>query len=171
MQYFGVINPIYLVLSTEIEKANELPISAFEFDKNTKKFNEINHIIEGWESERICLETVTKATDLQSTQNGLVQNLQTTKNALNVLKENLQLICDNIEKFKDDAKFREMLEDLINNYPSVNNSDYQEIITQKEKEIGILNNICSGMIENSYLGRTTSIRYIDPFASLFFQKH
>ena len=64
-----------------------------------------------------------------------------------------------------------MLEDLINNYPSVNNSDYQEIITQKEKEIGILNNICSGMIENSYLGRTTSIRYIDPFASLFFQKH
>ena len=167
MQYFGVINPIYLVLSTEIEKANELPISAFEFDKNTKKFNEINHIIEGWESERICLETVTKATDLQSTQNGLVQNLQTTKNALNVLKENLQLICDNIEKFKDDAKFREMLEDLINNYPSVNNSDYQEIITQKEKEIGILNNICSGMIENSYIGRSKAIRYINPFDSLF----
>ena len=170
MQYFGVINPIYLVLSTEIEKANELPISAFEFDKNTKKFNEVNHIIEGWESERICLETVTKATDLQSNQNGLIQNLQTTKNALNVLKENLQLIQNNIDKFNNDIKFKEMLEDLINNYPSVNNSDYQEIITQKEKEIGILNNICSGMIENSYLGRSLSIKYIDPLASFIMER-
>ena len=167
MQYFGVINPIYLVLSTEIEKANELPISAFEFDKNTKKFNEVNHIIEGWESERICLETVTKATDLQSNQNGLIQNLQTTKNALNVLKENLNLIKNNINKFSNDIKFKEMLEDLIINYPSVNNSDYGEIITQKEKEIEILNNICSGMIENSYIGRSKAIRYINPFDSLF----
>ena len=60
-----------------------------------------------------------------------------------------------------------MLEDLIINYPSVNNSDYGEIITQKEKEIEILNNICSGMIENSYIGRSKAIRYINPFDSLF----
>jgi len=73
MQYFGVINTIYLVLSTEIENANELPISAFEFDKNNKKFNEVNHIIEGWESERICLETVTKTTDLQNNHNSKIK--------------------------------------------------------------------------------------------------
>ena len=164
MQYFGVINPIYLVLSTEIEKENELPISAFEFDKNLKQFNEINHIIEGWESERICLETVTKATDFQSNLNSLNQNLQTTKNALNVLKENLTLIQNNINKLEKDQKFKEMLEDLIINYPSVENSDYNDVVNQKEKEIEILNCICSGMVENSYLGRTQALQYLDPLS-------
>ena len=86
MQYFGVINPIYLVLSTEIEKVNELPISAFEFDKNTKKFNEINHIIEGWESKRICLVKVTKATDLQRNQKWFTTKFTNNKKCFKCIK-------------------------------------------------------------------------------------
>ena len=89
------------------------------------------------------------------------QNLQTTKNALNVLKENLTLIQNNINKFE---KAQEMLEDLIINYPSVENSDYNDVVNQKEKEIEILNCICSGMVENSYLGRTQALQYLDPFS-------
>ena len=56
------------------------------------------------------------------------------------------------------------------NYPSINNPDYQELITQKEKEIEILNNIYSVMNENSYIGWTNSIRYIEPYTSLIRKK-
>jgi COP9 signalosome complex subunit 6 len=165
MNYFGVINPVYLVLSSEIEKANELPISAYLFEKDDKKFVKINHNIEGWESERICLETITKNADVEGDNNMLNKNLTTTKNALNVLKENLILIKNNIKKFENDKKFKELLDDLINNYPSIENSDYQEYVNEKEKEIFILNNLCAGLIEESYLSRTNNILMSDPLGS------
>ena len=161
MTYFGVITPVYLVLSTNVEKAKELPIAVFECEKNNKSFKKVNHVVEGWESERICLETVTKTAEIGNDQSGLIQNLQTTKNALNVLKENLSLIKSNLKKFEKNAQFREMLEDLMINYPCVGESDYEELITQKQKETFILNNICAGTIENSYLGRTNGINKND----------
>ena len=157
MTYFGVITPVYLVLSTNVEKASELPIGVYDIDKTKKTFNKVNHVIEGWESERICLETVTKTAEIGNDQSGLSQNLQTTKNALNVLKENLDLIKNNMKKFEKDEKFKEMLEDLLINYPSANESDYEEMIAEKQKEVFILNNICAGTIENSYLGKTNSL--------------
>ena len=46
------------------EQISRLPITVFECDKKTKQFKKLNHIMEGWESERICLETVTKTTDI-----------------------------------------------------------------------------------------------------------
>ena len=158
MTYFGVITPVYLVLSTNVEKASELPIGVYDIDKTKKTFNKVNHVIEGWESERICLETVTKTAEIGNDQSGLIQNLQTTKNALNVLKENLDLIKNNMKKFEKDEKFKEMLEDLLINYPSANESDYEEMIAEKQKEVFILNNICAGTIENSYLGKTNSLK-------------
>ena len=48
MDYFGVINPIYVILCTkDIEKNKELPINTFLNDKNLNKFNEVRHFIEG----------------------------------------------------------------------------------------------------------------------------
>ena len=153
MNYFGVINPVYLVLSTtNIEKEKELPVGTFWYDKNIAKFTEIRHVIEGWESERICLETVTKNTDVESEENGLVKNIQTTQNALGVLKENLLLIKKNMQKFKDDPKFRQLVEDLIINYPSIEKSDYQTLMKNKQKEILLLNNICMSTLQSSYMG-------------------
>jgi COP9 signalosome complex subunit 6 len=153
MNYFGVINPVYLVLSTtNIEKEKELPVGTFWYDKNIAKFTEVRHVIEGWESERICLETVTKNTDVESEENGLVKNIQTTQNALAVLKENLVLIKNNMNKFKDDPKFRQLVEDLIINYPSVEKSDYQTLMKNKQKEILLLNNICLNTLQSSYMG-------------------
>ena len=120
MDYFGVINPVYLILSTkDIEKEKELPVNTFWYDKSIAKFTEVRHIIEGWESERICLETVTKVTDIENEENGLVKNIQTTQNALGVLKENLILIKKNLEKFKNNKEFMKLVEDLIINYPEI----------------------------------------------------
>jgi COP9 signalosome complex subunit 6 len=153
MNYFGVINPIYLVLSTtSIEKEKELPVSAFWYDKSIEKFTKVRHIIEGWESERICLETVTKNTDVENEENGLVKNIQTTRNALAVLKENLILIKSNINKFKNDKKFMELVEDLIINYPAIEKSGYQALMKNKQKEILLLNNICLSTLQSSYMG-------------------
>jgi hypothetical protein len=153
MNYFGVINPVYLVLSTtNIEKEKELPVGTFWYDKSIEKFTEVRHIIEGWESERICLETVTKNTDVENEENGLVKNIQTTQNALGVLKENLVLIKNNLDKFKNDRNFMKLVEDLIINYPSIEKSDYQTLMKKKQKEILLLNNICLSTLQSSYLG-------------------
>ena len=153
MDYFGVINPVYLILSTkDIEKEKELPVNSFWYDKSIGKFTEVRHIIEGWESERICLETVTKLSDVESEENGLVKNIQTTQNALGVLKENLILIKKNLEKFKNNKEFMKLLEDLIINYPEIEKSDYQTLMKNKQKEILMLNNICLSTIQESYVG-------------------
>lgn len=157
MVSFGIITPIYLVMSTNVEKAIELPIAAYEVDKIKKTFNKVNHVIEGWESERICLETVTKSTSVAGEESGLVQNLQTTKNALSALKEHLNLVKQGIKKCKDDKNFKYMLEDLLINYPKTKESDYLDLINQKEKEIFILNNICASVIGSSYLGKSENL--------------
>jgi hypothetical protein len=158
MNYFGVLTPIFLILSTKVDDKKELPITVFECDKKTKQFKKLNHIMEGWESERICLETVTKTTDIRNdVSSNLIQNLTTMKNAFLVLKDNLKLIKDNMDKFEKDEKFMEMLEDLVINYPSIKESDYQEVLNEKEKEVLILNNICSTVLENSYLGKTQKL--------------
>ena len=158
MDYFGVINPIYLILSTKnIEKEKELPVNTFWYDKSIAKFTEVRHIIEGWESERICLETVTKVTDVENEENGLVKNIQTTQNALGVLKENLILIKNNLEKFKNNKEFMKLVEDLIINYPEIEKSDYQELMKNKQKEILMLNNICLSTMQSSYIGISDKI--------------
>ena len=51
----------------------------------------------------------------------------------------------------------EMLEDLVINYPNIKESDYQEMLSEKETEVLILNNICSTVLENSYLGKTKKL--------------
>ena len=158
MNYFGVINPVYLVLSTtNIEKEKELPVSTFWYDKSIEKFTEVRHIIEGWESERICLETVTKNTDVENEENGLVKNIQTTQNALGVLKENLILIKNNLGKFKDNKEFMKLVEDLIINYPEIEKSDYQTLMKNKQKEILMLNNICLSTMQTSYIAISDKI--------------
>ena len=85
-------------------------------------------------SERICLETVTKNIDIENEENGLVKNIQTTQNALAVLKENLILIKKNMAKFKNDSKFMNLVEDLIINYPSIEKSDYQTLMKINKKK-------------------------------------
>ena len=158
MDYFGVINPVYLILSTkDIEKEKELPVNTFWYDKSIAKFTEVRHIIEGWESERICLETVTKVTDIENEENGLVKNIQTTQNALGVLKENLILIKKNLAKFKDNKEFMKLVEDLIINYPEIEKSDYQTLMKNKQKEILMLNNICLSSVHSSYIGISDKI--------------
>ena len=158
MDYFGVINPIYVILDTKnIEKQKELPVNIFLFDKSMNKFIEIRHVIEGWESERICLETVTKVSDVENEENGLVKNIQTTQNALGVLKENLLLIKKNLVKFKDNKEFMKLVEDLIINYPEIEKSDYQTLMKTKQKEILMLNNICISTMQSSYIGISDKI--------------
>ena len=155
MDYFGVINPIYLIMNTkDIEKEKELPVNTFFYDKSVDKFTEIRHVIEGWESERICLETVTKVSDVESEENGLIKNIQTTQNALGVLRENLILIKKNLDKFKNNKEFMKLVEDLVINFPDIDKSDYQTLMQNKQKEILMLNNICLSTMHSSYQGIT-----------------
>lgn len=155
LDLFGVVNPLYLLLNTKnIDKATELPLEVYMFDKDLSKFEKIPHVIEGWESERICLETVMKNTNVSSKVNPIVTNLQNTKNALSVLKQNLDIIKNNLGKHKDDKVFKEMLDDVIINYPNIIGSDYQKLLEEKGKEILALNNLCASAFMKSMFGHS-----------------
>lgn len=155
LKYFGVITPVYLVLSTDVGKATELPIETYETDYTNNVFNKVNHIVEGWESERICLDTVIKSSDVQSNESGFIKNYKTTKNALNVLKEILELIKENISnpKFKKDQIFQAMVDELIINYPDLEGTDYPGLINLKKKELFVLNNLCASSLGRSFQGK------------------
>ena len=132
-------------------------MNTFLYDKSLNKFIDIRYVIEGWKSERICLETVTKVNDAENEENGLVKNIRTTKNALGVLKENLILIKKNLEKFKNNKQFMKLVEDLIINYPEIEKSDFQLLMKNKQKEILMLNNICLSTMQSSYFGISDKI--------------
>lgn len=159
MEYFGVVTPIYLVLSTDLSQAEELPVATYESNKINEQFKRINCIVEGCDSERICLETVTKANDLQTDESAMIQNMLTIKNAVQVLKSNLNLIKSNLNnpKLQNEPKFISLLDELTKNYPNVNDINYKELLKEKEQEILILNNICSSSVNVSLQGRLESV--------------
>ena len=72
-------------------------------------------------------------------------------------KENLILIKNNLEKFKNNKHFMKLVEDLIINYPEIEKSDYQELMKNKQKEILMLNNICLSTMQSSYIGISDKI--------------
>ena len=100
------------------------------------------------------METVTKVSDVESEENGLIKNIQTTQNALGVLRENLILIKKNLDKFKNNKEFMKLVEDLVINFPDIDKSDYQTLMQNKQKEILMLNNICLSTMHSSYQGIT-----------------
>jgi hypothetical protein len=155
MDFFGVVTPLCLVMGTDLSTAEELPIAVYQIEKHSKNFIRIEHVLEGYESERICLETVTKASDFQNNESPMIQNMITIKNALDVLKGNLKLIKGAIkdEKFTHDLHFMSMLDELVKNYPNVCNPDHIKMLHEKEEEILILNNLCADSIDLSLLGR------------------
>jgi hypothetical protein len=160
MDFFGVVAPFCLVLSTDLSSAEELPVSVYQIEKNLNKFlfYKLSHIIEGFESERICLDTVTKSTDFQNNESAVIQNMQTFKSALDVLKSHLKLIKDACEeeKFKKDPHFIALLDELVKNYPNVNSVEMMSMLSDREEELMILNNICADSINISLQGRVDS---------------
>jgi hypothetical protein len=153
MDFFGVVSPICLVLSTNLEGVDELPIMCYEIDKTSHK--KLDHILEGGESERICLDSVTKSTDFQTNESAMIQNMQTLNNASDVLKANLKIIREAVknEKFKSDPYFILLLNELIHNYPNSNCEDLNKFLKEKEIELMVLNNICAGSIICSHQAR------------------
>jgi hypothetical protein len=155
MDYFGVVAPICLVLGTDLTNVDELPLCVYRIDRVNDKFIKLDHIIEGYESERICLDTVTKSTDFQNNESAMIQNMLTLNNAIGVLKNNLKLIKNSIseKKFVEDPNFISMLDELVKNYPNVCNPDLIQMLHNKEEEIFILNNICADSVDLSLQGR------------------
>jgi hypothetical protein len=153
MDYFGVVSPICLVLSTNLEGVDELPITCYEVDKTSHK--KLDHILEGAESERICLDSITKSTDFQTNESAMIQNMQTLNSASDVLKSNLKLIREALksENFRSDPYFISLVNDLINNYPNSNSEDLNKFLREKEIELMVLNNICVGSIISSHQAR------------------
>jgi hypothetical protein len=130
MKHFSIENPICLILSTDIENENNLPISFFSLNSSNEKFEKLSHKIAGNDSERITLDTVMKFSENsnlknEKTKNLKTQNLKTFKNAFDVLKEKLNLILSSLksEKFRNDKNFLKKVDEIICNIP---NSSYDD---------------------------------------------
>jgi hypothetical protein len=159
MDFFGVVAPLCLVLSTDLSNSEELPVSVYQIEKNLHKYFKLPHIIEGFESERISLDTVTKSTDFQNNESAMIQNMLTFKSALEVLKSHLNLIkgASENDKFKNDPQFIALIDELVKNYPNVNSQDLMKMLNDKQEEFMILNNVCSDSINISLQGRVDGL--------------
>ena len=151
----GVLTPFYLVISYNLEGQSLLPVSVYETNKTNGDFIKIKHEFEGLDSERITLDTVTNFTDFQNSESAMIQNMLTTKNAINMLKENLSLIRKSFDdpKFKDDPVYLALLDEIVRNFPDVRNKDSFNMINYGIGEVGMLNNICASTTSLNYQGR------------------
>jgi len=151
----GVLSPFYLVMSNNLEGQSRLPVSVYEINKLNGNFIKIKHEFEGLDSERICLDTVTNFTDFQNSESAMIQNMVTTKNAINMLKENLTLIRSSLDdsKFTNDPTYLSLLDEIIRNFPDVRNKDSFNMVNNGLGEIGMLNNICASTTSQNYQGK------------------
>ncbi len=166
MEFLGVPNPIYITLGTDLSNVNELPLTAYEYNRNLKEFVKITHTIESSDPERICLDTVIKSSDLQNNDSLIVQNMVTLKNALGMLKSNLMIINDNLnnEKLINDPEFIKQVDSMIKNYPDFQNPDVINLMNGSFEQILVLNNICAGSVGVNFLGRSESNIWHEKFS-------
>jgi COP9 signalosome complex subunit 6 len=155
MEFLGVPNPIYITLGTDLTNVLELPLTAYEFNRNLKEYIKITHTIESSDPERICLDTVIKSSDTQNNDSLVVQNMVTLKNALGVLKSNLKIINENLynDKYLNDPEFIKQVDSMIKNYPDFHSPDVIKLMNSSFEEILVLNNICAGCVGVNFLGR------------------
>ena len=155
MEFLGVPNPIYITMGTDLTNVNELPITAYELNRNSKEFVKMPHTIESSDPERICLDTVIKSSDMQNNDSLIVQNMVTLKNALGMLKSNLKIIKDSLnnDKLLNDPEFIRQTDSIIRNYPDYLNPDVINLMNSSFEEILVLNNICVGSASANLQGR------------------
>lgn len=149
----GVVSPINIVLCSELSDKQTLPIKAYNLNKSTQEFDQIKMEISGYESERICLDTVVKSEGDQFKYSQLVQNENTIKSALTMLKMNLKGVLEMVKDKKNHSnpKFIELIDDLMKNYPkSSSNRDNIDFIQSSLREILILSNVTSTSIGTNY---------------------
>lgn len=140
---FGVVNPIFLCLSSNLMDKETLPMKLFTYNKEEDKFVQIIHDIVGFDSERICIDTVTKSGGAQNNDSQINQNMDTVKSALSMLKSNLQNILKALDdpKYKNDPKFAQLVNDILVNHPNSSDPDLKQLIENSLEETLVLNNI------------------------------
>lgn len=155
LKSLGVIAPFYLVMSYNLQGQTILPVKVYELNKSSGEFIKIKHEFEGLDSERICLDTVTSFTDFQTSESAMIQNMNTVKNAVNMLKENMLLIKKSFDdpKFKNDPVYLSLLDEIVRNFPDVRNKDSLKMMNNGLGETGMLSSICSATTSLNYQGR------------------
>jgi hypothetical protein len=154
IESFGVNKPLFLILSTELDNVEILPVKIYEYDNN--KLTHVEHTLESSDSERIGLETVSRNMNSENKDSSVIQNMVILKNAISVLKSNLSLIKESI---KDDPSMIIMLDEMVKNYPNVDNKELFELLMNAEKETLLLNNIASASISLAYLGKIDALSH------------
>ena len=157
LNQLGCVNPVCLVLCSDLLDKEELPMKVYSFDKQTDSFNQVNHEIIGYDSERICLDTVTKSGGVQNNDNQVVQNIETLRSAVSMLKSNLKSIISNIQNKPEnmnDPKYIELLDDILKNFPNSEDPDLKRLLENSIEELLILNNVASSSIGVNYISKT-----------------
>lgn len=150
----GVMSPITLVMCSDLMNKSDLPLKAYFYDKTTDKFIPLSIEIKTYESERICLDTIVKTGSAQLNESSLVQNVDTLKSALTILKENLKKVLELAKnpKFRNNEKFIGLIDNLMKNYPkSCGNTDLNNFLKSSIDDILIIANVSSSSIGTNFL--------------------
>lgn len=149
---FGVINPIALILSSDLLDKEELPLKVFSYDKHSENFTQVHHEIVGYDSERICIDTVTKSGGVQNNDSQIVQNMDTIRSALSMLKSNLKTVLYQMKQPENQSsqEFAELLNDIIVNHPNSSDPDLKQLLDTSMEEMLILNNIVASSVGINY---------------------
>jgi hypothetical protein len=152
---FGVVNPLLLTLSSNLLDKEVLPIKVFSYDKQQDKFIQVIHDIVGYDSERICIDTVTKSGGAQNNDSQISQNMETLRSALSMLKSNLKTILKEIDKDenKKDPNFALLVNDILANHPNSSDPDLKKLIENSMEEMLILNNITCCSVGINYASK------------------
>lgn len=148
----GVASPVNIVLCSDLKNKDTLPLKAYSYDKEKDAFQKIDIEISGYESERICLDTITKHGGAQNQNSQLVQNQNTLHDALKMLKNNLQGVRDLIKdpKNRKNPRFVELVDDIMKNYPNLNTQENNNNLQKSFTEMLLLANTTSSSLTINY---------------------
>jgi len=160
IEKYGIIEPVYLIMGTDLDNKDELPLD-FYISKNSN-FEKISHKIEGDDAERITLDTVMKFSEKADKESVNKQILNGFKNALDVLRFNLNNILEVAERdqYKKDPKFQTLLADVVANFPSSNSYRMNQIMEDKNYENSIMNGLGSCTLNEVYVKNYELMNYL-----------
>lgn len=131
-------NSLYLILNSSVSQKSaagrkELPVFIYDTSILSSgigfQYNLIQYKIETLESERISVDHIAKQTDSLQVNSRLSSNMQTTLNALKLLKSRLKAlinIVNNSEEVKKNNDFMRRLNNICSQLPIVSKENFNK---------------------------------------------
>lgn len=143
-------NPYYIImnpLSKEAQDKGKLPYYLYELNNQTlTDFVRLEYTLATSDSERIAVDHVVKALDPTAKSSVLSQNLQSSLNALKLLRQRVKFLIDiakNSEEVRKDQGFMRKLNQICAQLPITSRETYEKYAFGEYSDIATVNMLAS----------------------------